>query len=164
MMHKIFLVWCGIAYAFALALAFFFDLSGMGIAPMGFGQQVLVEFVLLTALAFVAAMLFFGKATPLTFLYFGLAGSEIIVQNFFLGILLFVPLALAAYAGTYAGRCLEDDFKGEGNFFEHKGNIILYLASAFLVAAAISALEEYILRLSELVGQYWGRFYGFLVR
>lgn len=106
---------------------------------IGLSANPALNLVLLTASVFIFSLLFFGSAAPLILFFVGIMqGKAFLIAPLetFAGA---VPLFIAAYAALVAGRYLYADFRGTGNFFAHKREMVA-LFGISLVAAVIIGL------------------------
>ncbi|MBI2530439.1 MAG: hypothetical protein HYW05_04835 [Candidatus Diapherotrites archaeon] len=95
-----------------------------------------LNLLLLTASVFIFSLLFFGSSAPLILFFVGIMQGKAFLGAPVETIAGAIPLFIAAYAALVAGRYLYADFRGTGNFFAHKREMVA-LFGVSLVAAVI---------------------------
>lgn len=101
-----------------------------------------VPFSAMTAGFFICGTIFFGYASFIPMLLFGLqTGAERNAAIF----LYIIPSILATYAGTKLGVLLQDDFNKKQNFFEQGKKILLFIVIAVLIAIIVEQALPYIM-------------------
>ena len=95
-----------------------------------------LNLLLLTASVFIFSLLFFGSSAPLILFFVGIMQGKAFLGAPLEVIAGAIPLFIAAYAALVAGRYLYADFRGTGNFFAHKREMVA-LFGISLVAAAV---------------------------
>ena len=98
-----------------------------------------LNLILLTASVFIFSLLFFGSSAPLILFFVGIMQGKAFLGAPVETIAGAIPLFIAAYAALVAGRYLYADFKGTGNFFAHKREMIALFGAAIVVAVVMGA-------------------------
>ncbi len=96
-----------------------------------------LNLALLTASVFIFSLLFFGSAAPLILFFVGIMQGKAFLGAPVGTIAGAVPLFIAAYAALLAGRYLYSDFKGTGNFFSHKKEMIALFGVSVIAAVVV---------------------------
>ncbi|HLC36475.1 MAG TPA: hypothetical protein VJK05_02610 [archaeon] len=108
---------------------------GIGLPYYEVGLSPVINLIVLSLGTFIFSILFFGKLTPLIFLYLGGAIALTLMVSpelAFIRALNAIPLFFAAWAGTEAGVSSKTDLEGEGNLFLNKNIGMLLLFSLIL--------------------------------
>ncbi|MBS3057647.1 MAG: hypothetical protein J4415_03400 [Candidatus Diapherotrites archaeon] len=98
-----------------------------------------LNLLLLTASVFIFSLLFFGSSAPLILFFVGIMQGKAFLGAPLEVIAGAIPLFIAAYAALVAGRYLYADFRGTGNFFAHKREMIALFGISIIAAVVIGA-------------------------
>lgn len=107
----------------------------------GFGDYL--DAIVLCIASFVFAVLLYGYAAPLFYLYFGAVSRNLVFGNPLVAIIYFEGAFAATYAGMIFSFHLKNDFNGSGNLFSHVKEFALPFIAALALSIAGAVLTPY---------------------